>query len=252
MMVEFISFPDQRLSVATLCNGEHLFAGKRGTQVAEIYLGAQMEPRKPLPPEVQAMPSDVHKYVGSYQSPDSFDYARFGVINGKLAEFLVDTHQTMTYRGGGLFTGDGSPGDFRLLFTPTTSRGGMRLEYLSEGESTGTAERVADADLWRPNGAALADYAGTYFSEELNVVWQLAERDGDLVIRRPGNTDTPLQPMQQDRFSRGFGFWAEPLVARIEFKRDPTGRITHLSISTPPGADVVRDLRFVRSRSEAQ
>jgi hypothetical protein len=111
---------------------------------------------------------------------------------------------------------------------------------------------VADADLWRPAGAVLAEYAGTYFSEELNVVWQLAERDGDLVIRHPGSPDALLVPFQHDVFTRGFGFWAAPLVARIEFKRDPTGRITHFSIATPPGEDAVRDLRFARVKSERE
>ena len=31
--------------------------------------------------------------------------------------------------------------------------------------------------------------------------------------------------------------------------RDAAGRITHFSVTTPPGADVVRDLRFVRQSS---
>jgi hypothetical protein len=47
-------------------------------------------------------------------------------------------------------------------------------------------------------------------------------------------------------FSRHFGPWNQPLVASFAFARDATGAITHFTITTPAGADVVRDLLFVR------
>jgi hypothetical protein len=151
------------------------------------------------------------------------------------------TTQTFTHRGGGVFTADGITGDRRLAFTPGPA-GAMRVEYLSEGVVGDAAERMAESAVWRPDATVLAEYAGTYASEELNAVWRLAARNGQLVLRRPGRMDGPLLPFQPDVFSRHFGVWNEPLIASFAFARDSAGRITHFAITTPPGEDVVRDL----------
>lgn len=52
--------------------------------------------------------------------------------------------------------------------------------------------------------------------------------------------------MQQDVFVRGFGSFESPLMTKLHFHRDDAGRLTHLSLSTPPGEDSVQNLRFVR------
>ena len=105
---------------------------------------------------------------------------------------------------------------------------------------------MEDSAVWRPDPGSLVEYAGTYVSEELNVVWQLASRNGSLVLRRPGAPDRPLQPMRPGVFSRHFGPAYEPLVASVDFKRDAAGQITGFTITTPPGEDVVRGLQFDR------
>jgi hypothetical protein len=72
--------------------------------------------------------------------------------------------------------------------------------------------------------------------------------EGSLVLRRPGSADAALLPVDPDVFSRGFGFWAEPLIVRFEFGRDSSAQITHFMIVTPSGVDVVSNLRFTRVR----
>lgn len=246
---EIIRFPDQQFGIATLCNADHIWAGQRAERVADVFLGAVMQQRRPSyspPAPVPISTTELQRYVGVYHSPGSLDFSRIAILNGKLVELFGDTAQTFTYRGDGLFTADGITGDFRLAFSRSPS-GTMRLEYVSQGEVDVVWERLPDSAVWRPDSAALADYAGTYFSGELDTVWQLAVRDGDLVLRRPGRADGPLLPMRPDVFNRHFGLWNEPLVAGFEFSRDSTGRITHFTITTPPGADVVRGLRFVRA-----
>jgi hypothetical protein len=122
----------------------------------------------------------------------------------------------------------------------------LRLQYLSEGEFDGGAERMPDSAVWLPDSRALAEYAGTYFSEELDAVWRLSVENGLLVLSRFGHTAGPLVPTRPDVFSRHFGLWNLPLVVSFEFARDPTGSVTHFTITTPSGSDVVRELLFVR------
>lgn len=109
----------------------------------------------------------------------------------------------------------------------------MRMEYLSEGEASAAWERMPDSAVFRPNAVSLSEYAATYFSEELDAIWQLAVSDGNLVLQRPAREDRPLTPIKRDTFSRHFGLWNEPVVASLVFGRDSAGRITQFTITTP-------------------
>lgn len=245
---EYIRFPGQQFTVAVLCNSAHLWAGQRAERVADAYLHQALEPRRArptLPPAVPITTADLQRYVGAYQSPDGLDHTRIAVVDGQLVELLGDTAQTFTYRGDGLFSADGIPGDFRLAFAPEAGEV-VRLQFLSEGENDGGAVRLPASAVWRPDARALAEYAGTYFSDELDAVWRLAVEDGPLVLRRRGHAAGRLVPTRPDVFSRHFGPWNLPLVASFAFGRDAAGAITHFTITTPAGADVVRDLLFVR------
>lgn len=249
MRVEYIRFPEQGVAVVTMCNAEDLYAGALARRVAAIYLGDAMQPLPPVPDTGAPVPltvAELQRYVGMYRMPDSQDIIRFTILDGKLAELLPsDTAQTFTYRGEGEFTGDGSPGDFRTRFRDGTN-GMLLVEAISEGTVLAAAERTPEAEVWRPDAAALGAYEGIWVNADLGVAWQLVTIDGALVLRRPGNRDVPLIPVQRDLFMHGFGFWAEPVVARFAFERNAAGRVTQFTLSTPAGADVVRGLRFTR------
>jgi hypothetical protein len=105
---------------------------------------------------------------------------------------------------------------------------------------------VADALVWRPPAAMLSEYAGRWFSPDLDTAWELAPSGDRLRLRRGGGAALTLVPVARDEFARGFGWWAEPLVARLRFHRSAGGAITHFTVSTPPGEDSVRELRFDR------
>lgn len=115
----------------------------------------------------------MQQYVGVYHSPSELDLSHIGAVDGKLVERFGDTAQAFSYRGNGVFTADGIPGDFRLAFTRAPS-GTTRMHYVSAGEVEVEWERLADAALWRPDSAVLAESEDTYASTELNVVWELA------------------------------------------------------------------------------
>jgi hypothetical protein len=57
--------------------------------------------------------------------------------------------------------------------------------------------------------------------------------------------DLTLRPVARDRFLRGFGPEGDVSV-RLQFRRDGAGRLSELTVSTPPGEDSVRGLRFTR------
>lgn len=244
---EIIRFPGQDFGMAVLCNGNHLPPGTLGLQVADLYLGDQMQPPQPAfgapPPVIQPGPGELARFTGSYGDLESM--VRFTIVGGKLTELLGDTLQTFTYRGNGHFTGDGSPEDYRITFSAPASGGPMRLVTSWQGEALDSATRLPDSALWRPDGAALAPYAGTWVNAELDLVWRMVTRDGELMLERQGAPDAPLLPHRRDRFSADLGQWNEQLHLDFEFRRSPGGQVTGFDLSTP-GEPAIRGLRFVR------
>ena len=81
----------------------------------------------------------------------------------------------------------------------------------------------------------LADYAGTYYSDELEATFVVMMQNGRLAVRRGLQREaTPLEPDSTDQF-RLAGM-------TVRFNRDAHGRINGLSMQ----AGRVQNIRFVK------
>jgi len=248
-------FRDHGFTVSALCNADHLDSKKLAEEVADIYLSDRMSPARSRPEAPVAVPlpaAAVARYAGSYRPVDQpWNVASIVMRNGVLSEVVFndatdDTLFTMTPTGDARFFEIGTTGNVGM-FTFRSPRAGAspRLEVSWNGGPTEMLERVGDAARWRPSPTTLREYAGTWFSQDLDVGWQLELRGQRLVLRRRGQNDLSLRPVARDLFVRGFGRLGET-PAQLQFHRDGTGKLTHLTVSTPPGEDSVRRLRFVR------
>ncbi len=86
-----------------------------------------------------------------------------------------------------------------------------------------------------PSAEALEQYAGFYFSSELQTGWKAVVKEGKLVLEVPRNGDIVLRPVSPDVFgSTGF---------LVEFRRDRRGAISGIDVSNPR----VKLLRFTPS-----
>ena len=251
--VEMIRFPDQHLAVAVLCNAGDLDAPRLARSVADLYLGAEMSPLPPTPvaPSAVDVPqSELLRYAGTYApADDPWNQGPIEARHGVLGEVLF--HDTadeeffpMTPAGGGRFFEIGRTGNVGIFtFTPAAGVPSRLAISWNDGPIE-TLERVPDAALWRPSANVLAQYAGQWSNADLDVVWSLEVRGGRLVLQRPGFAPVTLRPIAPDRFLRGIGPDGETSL-RFQFERDASGKPTGLIVSTPPGEDSVRNLRFV-------
>jgi CubicO group peptidase (beta-lactamase class C family) len=252
---EFIRFPEQRFTVATLCNSDSLEAARLAQSVADLYLGAQMSPKteRSQPPAAVAMSTEeLSRYGGTYRPiDDPWNLWPIEVRQGVLGEIIFDdatdeAFYPMTPAGDGRFFEVGRTGNVGLFnFRPLAPGGPLGLEMSWNEGPIEVSERVSDSAVWRPSDVAVAEYAGTWFSQDLDAGWQLEARGARLVLRRRGQMDLTLRPVARDRFLRGFGPEGDVSV-RLQFHRDSAGRLSELTVSTPPGEDSVRDLRFTR------
>jgi hypothetical protein len=118
-------------------------------------------------------------------------------------------------------------------FGPAGTARATAMRSFDGQTQTGAFQRV---ETFAPSPAQLRAYAGHYASDELDVVWTLDVNDSTLVIRRPGNADTVVQPLATDMFTTVGDF--------MRFSRDARGAITGFTLV----ASGARGLQFERTR----
>jgi hypothetical protein len=108
-------------------------------------------------------------------------------------------------------------------------RGRRRMEIVRAASDTSHLEEVQPAPATIP----VAEYVGTYASDELDVRLVVAVANGKLVIRRRPADVSELRPAYLDDFTA-------PGVGTIRFARDAKGKVTGFGIF----AGRVLDVRF--------
>jgi CubicO group peptidase (beta-lactamase class C family) len=211
-------YPDQRVSVAVLCNVSSGAAGRYAREVADLYLADALKP------EAQPTPARV--------SPEELK-ARAGLwvkmSTGELLSLVQEKEALRVESGAALVPATSS----RFLLG-----GGRVLEFEGADVATvtfanGTVERYRRARAATPTPAQLAEYAGTYVSDEAEVTLKLVVEGGQLKAQRRPATTFTLRPVYVDGFSAPLG--------AIRFHRR-AGRVIEMSV----GMDRVWDMRFRR------
>lgn len=231
----FLRFPDQRFAVATFCNLATAGPDSLARQVGAVYLGDRMQPDTVAAwvaalaqaPRVEASPSTLRDLAGVWRN----------VARGEVRRTRV--------RGDTLFTGGETPtayvplggGRFRLM---------PAAEVRFEGDGA-TATRMVvrtasdlvtftRADTVALDSTKLAEYAGSYRSDEAEVTHTWKVEKGQLAVYAGYRRLGVLEPTYKDGFTRGGSV--------IDMVRDTRGRITGYVVESGR----VRHLRFTRVR----
>jgi CubicO group peptidase (beta-lactamase class C family) len=236
---ELMRFPEQRLSVACLCNLGTARPSRLATEVAEAWLGAALAPsveaatagRPPRARGVTRSPAELQALAGSYRDPASGLVRRLHVEDGKLkVEAFGGTYELTPSEGRAFRLVDG-PLDLEVSFEGTAS--GRRMHEASPRRPATVWHAV---ELVAPSAAELAAYAGLYYGRELDTTYTVEVKDDGLALRGR-RIDAALRPTVRDEFTQG------SMVVR--FERDAQGRPTGFLL----GQDRIRSLRFGRSAS---
>lgn len=92
---------------------------------------------------------------------------------------------------------------------------------------------VATRIEWEPSAEEMQEYAGRYFSEELQTFYTVAIEDSSLVLQHYRLDDMEMTPGDVDSFSAGFP------IAEMAFIRDDEGRVTGFRASNGRTRDVL-------------
>ena len=231
-----------RLSLALLCNHGDINPVAVGHRVIDVFLGPADEAAdaESPTPRVEVPLEDLERWADPYLHTHTDSIVRITVRNGALHFGAVRA----TPLGEDRFT----VGLSGLVVAFATDEDGTRTATLADDPK----RRYRAMPAVTPTPEELAEYVGSYTSDELDVTYSVEFQDGKLLFRRPLDKPRTLEPLFQDAFEL-----SDPLLERFpvralfattvawpaRFERDAAGRVTTLYISD---SSRVRRLRFDR------
>ena len=221
-------FPDQGVAVALMCNVGNANPGRLAHAVADLYLGDilvdETAPESDEP-TVDVSESSLQALAGGYRNTRS--QARLevtasdGVLRVGQTDFAPVSETRFVAASGDIVEFDASA---------KNGRPSARLES-PNGDMVWLLEPVAD---FAPSATELAEYTGTYHSDEAEATYTVVVEDGALVFKNRYGEGSSLTPSYPDAFTGSrFGV--------LIFRRE-NGRVTALSLVQGR----VWDLRFER------
>ncbi|MBL8187271.1 MAG: beta-lactamase family protein [Acidobacteria bacterium] len=227
-------FPDQKFSVACLCNyggtNPVLFA----RQVADLYLAKDFAtpPPKPASNAVSAVTlseQDLNAKVGAYWDAKLEEIGRVSLKDGKLQMSVSGLNAALIPVDANRFRIEGQP--VEVVFEASASGAPSKMTLNIEGRSPFTYIAVPSADT-----SKLSEYEGTYYSDEIDSTYRVAVKDDKLVVTRKKFGPTPLTPAFRDAFS------SLSILGTFRFTRDTQNRVNGFRLS----AGRIRNFRFVK------
>ena len=206
-------YPDQKVSVALMCNNGDVDPVSLGEAIAhQALLSAGYAPAQavaPAGPRAVVSLKDAARYQGLFRNPVSGELIRLTAADGQLT-LTRGASQTLKPLGENRFE---------------TANGGVLLFHRQGGApdlSLTMAGVTQDFIAVRPaNTAPLADYVGSYYSAELETQITVSQQGEGLVMRQPFAVEWRLSPSFEDAFTtrlRG--------VTTIVFARNADGQVT--------------------------
>ncbi len=227
-----VRFPDQRLSVATLCNAGTAIAAALGHRVASVFLGDRIASSGPsIPastpasvPNLRLSRDQLTRYAGAYWDSTAEDLLRFELRDTALA--IVGSSTALVPVSQTTFRHSSAP----ITYTfSAQGNGSLRLDVTSPTGGIDAYRRMLPP---RADTANLAEYVGDYFSDELDTAWRIDLENGGLVVRQRALPDQALRPAFLDAFLSPAGV--------LRFTRNPHGRVAGFVV----GAGRVTGFRF--------
>lgn len=223
---ELLRFPDQHFSVICLCNLGTIDPSDLARQVADVYLADQLvEVEEEEAEFVVLSQAQLEVWTGAYRNPST----------GTIWKVSLEGEQLrVEFNGTEMHLAPVSSTEFKAIDAP------MGIDVTFEDEprrahavfEDGDAETYDTVELVSLDPAELADYAGEWYSEELDATWELVVEEEGLYVE--DGPEGPLSPTIKDEFKlRGL---------TLRFTRDEANRISSMLVD----AGRVRNLEFTR------
>jgi CubicO group peptidase (beta-lactamase class C family) len=226
-------FPEQRFSVACLCNYGGTNPGRFARQVADVYLASALGPEPPKPAPITAAVTlteqELKNKVGEYWDAKAEEIGRISINDGKLQLSVPGLSAALVPVEANRFRVAEPP--VEAVFEASSEGNPLRLTLNIAGRKPIIMDAMPPADTSKPS-----EYEGAYYSEEIDSTYRVALKDGNLVVTRKKAGPTQLTP----RFRDAFG--SPGMLGVFRFTRDAQNRVNGFRL----GAGRVRNFLFVK------
>lgn len=218
-------YPDQKVSVAVLCNGTAPGAGGLAASVTDEIFGPFPAATPQQPQTVQIAEEKLRLFAGTWRNEKNRFPGRFTFENGALRF-------------------NGNPVRFATEDTMLLGNTRVKVTFDKDGrpisgesvENDGSVTRFVAQAAWTPTADEMKQFAGDWYSEEgQSKITFAVEGNNAFIVSKPV-IRLALQPVYKDHFvSQGFVIW---------FTRDRSGKIERMHA----GTGRMRDMYFERVR----
>ncbi|MEO8450837.1 MAG: serine hydrolase domain-containing protein [Gemmatimonadota bacterium] len=224
---DVLRFPTQGIAIAVTCNFADASPGQYARSVARVLL----EDKLTKPAEAVSMTpvrltnAELDVVAGVYKNPNSDE--AWQLVRKDTALVLTNFGATLTSLGPRRFTLFGLVMDI----SPPAPAAPANVKVMQGDHVLFNYDRVP---AFAPSGAELGGFAGTYWSDELGVSYELKVKDGKLFLARRKFPEVELRPAYADGFISDFG--------TLRFRREGT-KVTGFALT----GGRVRRVAFTRA-----
>jgi CubicO group peptidase (beta-lactamase class C family) len=243
---QIVTFPEQKFTAIVLCNNSAMSPSTIVSKLADIYLEGQFRTALPspqkaaesLPPEIALSEKEALRYAGIYANLESGAVFKITVKDGKLINsgLFKDEVKVLTIS------------EKRFLMIADTTK----YEVVPVFNQSGTISEIKikgggeKPDIFVPvkppfdSPQQLSEYAGTYYSDELNADYKISLQGNKLSLQIGENFEAPLTASYLDFFTTAGG------VINLPFTRDDKGKITGFVFNSDADGRDVKGIIFKR------
>jgi hypothetical protein len=244
---KIFSLPEQKFTAIALCNNMAILPSAIVNKLADIYLEGQLKPDTPsqkktvsenLPPAIVLPEKEAKRYAGIYAHQESGKVFKLIVKDGKLMNSGLLQYEIPVM----------PVSENRLLIV----EGANVTELNPVSNNSGTISEIriltksGNADVFTPvkppleSSEALADYAGTYYSEEFDADFKILPKGNNFVLQIRDDFQPPLTAAYADVFTTAGG------QINLVFNRDAKGKITGFVFNSGVDGRDVKGVAFKR------
>ncbi len=214
---QLIRFPEQRFSVALLCNQGEIETDPLVRKIADIYLADALEPATdetvasgvgtavPAPRAEAAKSTKLPRAIlaalpGNWRDPETRALRSFELDGKTLYYVRGPSRFAIRARADGDLELVDAPAQITVKLEPAQADAPRRMRWTQEGRDPQTLEQLPAVTL---TPAGLAAFAGTYRSEEIDAVQRIEVSEQSITVHRPRAEPIPLSPIAPDEFATG-------------------------------------------------
>ena len=243
---QIASFPAQKFTAIALCNNSAIFPGVIVEKLADIYLEGQLKPEVPREkkavetlPEAVALPEkEALRYAGVYASGESGAAFKLALKDGKLImSGLLKNELALTPVAENRFLTIADNNKFELIPAFNQSGAVSEIKLIRNG---GKPDVFVPVKPPMDAPQQLAEYVGTYYSEEFDADYKLTLEGNELILRIGENFENRLNAAYADYFTMQGG------VVNLAFTRDEKGKIAGFVFNASADERDVKGIAFQR------